>query len=279
MYSPPDDSNDETRMRLAHREAATALGVKATGPTVWGWRGRSLGRRAHHLDHGTCWLRVVSAPVDKAGGKLWEGTAAAATTFRSVRRPALHAVRDHTAGGLVYRAELTGYIDAPVCSPDPVLRCRPAGLGEVWWQALADDLETIAATPTERTAMRQQWIDRAVPQFVGLPAPAITSWSTVHGDLHWANLTAPNLCILDWEGFGRAPTGYDQAILLAYSLPQPETAAEVRRRFAAVLNTEAGRAAQLIVAAELLQSASRGDHPDLVPLLRAQVREVYGEVE
>ncbi|MEU9008697.1 hypothetical protein AB0D12_02695 [Streptomyces sp. NPDC048479] len=40
---------------------------------------------------------------------------------------------------------------------------------------------------------------RAIPEFVGIPDPAVACWTTVHGDLHWANLTAP-LRILGWEG-------------------------------------------------------------------------------
>lgn len=32
---------------------------------------------------------------------------------------------------------------------------------------------------------------RAIPEFVKMPAPVVTSWTTVHGDLHWPNLTAP----------------------------------------------------------------------------------------
>ncbi|MFC9682872.1 hypothetical protein [Streptomyces sp. NPDC056948] len=38
--------------------------------------------------------------------------------------------------------------------------------------------------------------------FVGIPASAAPCRTAAHGDLHWANLTAP-LRILDWEGFDR----------------------------------------------------------------------------
>lgn len=74
MYSPPSNDADTERMTGAHDAAASDLGVTPTGPITWGWHGRTLGRRALHPEQGACRLRVVSAPVERAGGKLWEGT-------------------------------------------------------------------------------------------------------------------------------------------------------------------------------------------------------------
>ena len=44
------------------------------------------------------------------------------------------------------------------------------------------------------------------------------TWTTTHSDLHWGNVTGPELCVLDWESWGRAPAGYDTSILLCASL-------------------------------------------------------------
>ncbi|MET8247789.1 phosphotransferase [Streptomyces sp. NPDC005202] len=116
-------------------------------------------------------------------------------------------------------------------------------------------------------AVRQEWVDRSVPRFLGMPSPRITDWATAHGDLHPANLTTSPY-LLDWEGFGLAPVGYDAAMLLAYCLLVPDVAQRVRDTFP-ILDTALGRVAQIIVVTELLQSASRGDHPELVPALTA----------
>ncbi|MEV4451768.1 MULTISPECIES: hypothetical protein [Streptomyces] len=51
------------------------------------------------------------------------------------------------------------------------------------------NLSAIAATPTGRTAVRQEWISRAFPEYTGHPAPQITQWACAHGDFHAANLT------------------------------------------------------------------------------------------
>jgi hypothetical protein len=58
---------------------------------------------------------------------------------------------------------------------------------------------------------------------------ASVPWTTAHCDLHWGNLTAPTLTILDWETWGRAPAGYDAATLLCTSLGFPGLTRRVSR--------------------------------------------------
>ena len=70
--------------------------------------------------------------------------------------------------------------------------------------------------------MRQQWVDRNFARFLGIPAIRITDWTTGHGDLHWANLTSAPLVILDWEGWGRLPVGYDIGLLHAVQPDHPD---------------------------------------------------------
>jgi hypothetical protein len=102
------------------------------------------------------------------------------------------------------------------------------------------------------------------------PPPATTA-PTAHGDLHLANLTGLSLTILDREGWGTAPQYYDIAVLHAYCLLTPATTARIRTEFAEQFASPAGRFAELAVAAELLQTAGRGDNLDLEPALRDHV--------
>ncbi|MEV6654957.1 aldo/keto reductase [Streptomyces sp. NPDC051219] len=267
MYSPPPDPADERRMTTAHTQAAAALGATVSGPLVWGYQGRTLGRRADDRLNGACWLRLQSAPAGKEGNKHWEGQEIAARHFPTVRKPALHAIHDTTTDRYAYRAELTAFVDQPVLSPDGPVLNKELDLSDAWFKSIRSDLDTIAATPTDRIAVRQQWIDRAVPQFTGHPAPHISDLTCAHGDFHLANITATGT-ILDWEGFGLAPRGWDTALLYAYALNTPATADRIRDAFTDILETDAGRIALLIAAADLLQSASRGDHSELEGPLR-----------
>ncbi|MFF4583359.1 hypothetical protein ACFY15_34055 [Streptomyces sp. NPDC001373] len=105
VLAPPTEKSDWQRMRRAHKQAARAFSVMASGPEAWGWQGRRADR---------WWLRVVSAPADKRGGRLWDRTAAAdAALPRSVPRPRLYDVTEWTHGTTAYRAELSEYIAQP----------------------------------------------------------------------------------------------------------------------------------------------------------------------
>ncbi|MFF7443274.1 hypothetical protein [Streptomyces sp. NPDC008122] len=272
VFTAPEAAEDAARMRRALTTAARGLQVTPVGPEVWGWQGRTLGRRA-----GTSWLRVVSAPSEKAGGRLWEGTALADTAVpRSVPRPRLRNFLDWTDGPCSYRAELTELITTQaVVAGSPVLD-RDPGLPDSWWRDLRAATHALAAVPTGREAVRQAWIDRNFRTFLGIDPPQISGHTTGHADLHWANLAAPTLIIFDWEGWGRMPVGYDPGLLHAYSLTVPAVAARVRREFADVLDTPAGRDGELVALGQLLQACARGVHPHLAPLVARRAEHLTG---
>jgi hypothetical protein len=97
----------------------------------------------------------------------------------------------------------------------------------------------------------------------------VGAWTTAHADLHWANLTAPDCHLLDWEGWVAAPAGYDAALLYCTSLLQPDVAARVHEVFADVLDSPDGLRAQLCAASRLLLRVAYGHDLDLVtPLHR-----------
>ncbi|MFH9016378.1 hypothetical protein ACH4C6_34040 [Streptomyces sp. NPDC017943] len=274
MYSPPPDPDTERRMRAHHARAAKALDVQTEpGGEFWGWAGRTLGAPARTATGAPAWLRLVSAPEDKASGKLWDGALDAQHVFGDLdgHRPALLAVHDAVDDGTAYRAELSVRVDEPVLSDDPILR-HDLQLPDSWWADLAGTLEKVSAVDTDRVAVRQQYMDRAIPQFVGIPAPAAICWTTAHSDVHWANLTEP-LRILDWEGWGQAPEGFDAATLYAYTLLQPDTAARLRTVFP-ILGSPAGLAAEATVCAQLLQTVARGDNLGLEDQLRTWAEEL-----
>jgi hypothetical protein len=117
-----------------------------------------------------------------------------------------------------------------------------------------------------------------MPKFTGhIFDTQVRTWVTAHGDLHWANLCAPGLQIIDWEGWGLAPAGYDAATLHAHSLLVPGTAARVRAELADVLNTPDGRFAELVAISELLHGVARGDNIELAEQLHRQATHLLSQ--
>ncbi|WP_313895779.1 hypothetical protein [Streptomyces sp. KO7888] len=218
--------------------------------------------------------------MDKAIGKLWTGPEDAERLVpRQVPRPGLRLVRQWAEGGYAYKAELYDHAVGETVSPTPAPVTAEPPLTATWWSDLRTALGHVSTVDTDRTAVRQAYLGRAMPKylaFLGGPVPTVPrAWSTAHGDLHWANLTGPELGILDWEGWGTAPAGYDAALLHAYSIGMPKAAERVRQELSPILDSEDGRFAELAVITELLQSAERGDNVALVPALRQRAKAVW----
>ncbi|MEU0489939.1 phosphotransferase [Nocardiopsis sp. NPDC006139] len=178
----------------------------------------------------------------------------------------------------MFQALLFTRIYAVPVSRTPDLQ-EPVSMDSAWWTGLRtvlSDLQQVTAPPG-RLSHTPGYIDR-IPTHLPEVAKAgvnltVRTWVTAHADLHWANITRQPLTLLDWEGWGATPVGYDAAVLHAYALAVPETAARVRETFADVLDTEEGRLAQLIICAEIVQAAPRDDlHARLAPHARAHAR-------
>ncbi|CAI7979105.1 conserved hypothetical protein [Frankia sp. Hr75.2] len=279
MWPPPNDADTVTRMRAAHDRASAALRVavrQSTTEEAWGFAGRTLGRPAMTPD-GPGWLRIASAEAGRQISTFWDGGHAAQQALpASVPRPALRAVHDHHHDGWDYRAELYDQARARPLATTTIPRQLTDPPDSRWFLALHAALDTLAVVSTDRRTIEQSYLDEVMPRMLGEPitTTAPGPWTTAHGDLHWANLCSPTLCMLDWEGWGLAPTGYDAATLHCHSLLMPMIAAQVRAYFADTLSTETGRYAELAVIAEQLDSASL-DH---AVLLRARAAHLLGRL-
>ncbi|WP_344553957.1 hypothetical protein [Kitasatospora saccharophila] len=231
----------------------------------------TLSRRA-----GERWLRVFSTKRTDAARPGGQGIVGAeALVPDDVPRPRLHGSLDWVTDGFGYGADLLDFVPHPVISPHRPDLDHDPGLTEEWWCTLRRAISSLGRAQGERTTVRDSWIEKAFPQFLGIPAPEKVERATGHGDLHWGNLTAP-LNILDWERWGLLPVGYDPGLLYVNSLLVPEVAARIRAEFADVLDTPAGRIGELVALAEMLQAVARGYYPELAPLLVARAAELTG---
>ncbi|QMU67791.1 hypothetical protein [Streptacidiphilus sp. P02-A3a] len=261
-------------MRYALRRAADALDVTLDGTEgIWGWEGRSLSGPAS----GGQWLRLLAAPAGRFRGGSWDGSEEAGKAVPdAVPRPRLRTAHEWADADHAYRAELYERIQGTSLSDGPL---PPTGLRlpHSWWTSLRTSLAAIAATGTDRVAIRQERLDWAMPEFLGTALDTrVPAWATAHADIQWSNLTGPDLIILDWERWGLAPAGYDEATLYISSLTAPELAARVHQAFEPALTSPAGRFSQLVVASEFLQGMRRGNNLELEGPLRRQLALLLG---
>ncbi|MGW5879002.1 phosphotransferase [Nocardiopsis terrae] len=218
---------------------------------------------------GPAWLRLACARSGQIAATFWNGSADAEQALPSVvPRPRLRELYDWHEGPWSYRAELYDRASTPAVSKSAVLTHDPDP-PPTWWEGLRRALHTISRVRTSRRTAFQPFLDHAMPRYLGAPVDTVAlSWSTAHGDLHFANLGAPALLLFDWEGWGLAPTGYDAAMLHSYSLLVPSAAARIRAELAHILDTPAGRFAELVTITELLHVSARGEETELRTPLR-----------
>lgn len=270
------DQNHRAWMLAALDHAAGKFGLTVTGRPVFGWRGRSVAARARDSSSDR-WLRVVTEQLYWASGDFWTGNADS-SVITEVRKPYVLDVYEWEDGPQRLRAEAMTFVPGEVCSPTPELTTE-IELSAAWWAELRRSMDRIAQVDTARRATSQDHVDRRLRVFFGDQVdPTITRWATAHRDLHWANLTQPELALLDWELWGLAPLGYDAATLYCYTLLTPATAEKVHQTFADILDTPDGMRTQLYVIARLLLRAEGGDHPDLVIPLHRHARTLLSAI-
>jgi hypothetical protein len=253
-------------MRANLARAARYFDVAIEGTPVFGWRLRSIGApSAMRVGGQRCWVRVVSDYPQWAVGDTWNGNVDG-EELTGVAKPAMLGVTDWEDGGRQQRAELMTRCPGDAVSRTDVLR-HEVDLDDQWWVDLRRNLLRLSRTSTTRTNTTQDVISRRVQSTLGVDL-TIVSWETVHGDLHWANLLAPRLHILDWELWGQGPAGTDVASLYCHSLSVPATLNRVHEAFEDVLESDDGRSARLAVISRMLRRVQGGDYPDMEQPLR-----------
>ncbi|MGH3622134.1 MAG: aminoglycoside phosphotransferase [Sciscionella sp.] len=263
----PDDEHQAWLVGALAKAAAEAGATVADEP-VFGWRERTISARVAIPD-GARWLRVVSEHQRWAGGDFWTGNTDA-TAITGVAKPRVLCDWEWDDSEYWLRAELMTLVPGRHCSATPELH-EPLPLPESWWQELRTSLAALATTCTERVHLSQADMAHRIRVFFGdrVADPTVSGWTAAHTDLHWANLMAPECALVDWEGWGMAPAGFDAATLYLHSLLVPAMAEWVSARFCDLLDARDGLLAQLYVTGRMLLRINSGDYPDLaIPLHR-----------
>ncbi|QWF85640.1 aminoglycoside phosphotransferase [Amycolatopsis sp. CA-230715] len=268
MSTQPNElSDDAHRAWLRHclTRAASTIDASLTGGVTWGWHDRSISSRVDTA-RGPRWLRVVTEAEQWADSDFWTGNVDA-RLLTGVVKPEVLRHWDWNIETHRLRAELMTLTEGRPCSATPELR-QELDLPTAWWTGLRDSLDALATAPAVRTHLTQHEVTHRIRVFFGNRVdPTVRAWTVAHADLHWANLFEPDCVLVDWEGWGRAPAGYDAATLYLHSLLQPAMAERVQTTFADHLNSRDGLLSQLYATGRMLLRINSGDYDDLaIPL-------------
>lgn len=158
-------------------------------------------------DRGT-WVRIECRGIERLDGQGWGLEAAA--VLADVPIPQWYAGMSwHDLDRRVmWRADETQLIEHK-----PIGRSSAADtLPDSWWSAFDAAMDELAAANTPRLAtpdlepISVERVEAAISKIFPDAAAPIEQWMTAHADLNWANMTGPDLWILDWEDWGRAIT-------------------------------------------------------------------------
>lgn len=235
---------------------------------------RSVGART---DRGT-WVRVERRGLDRIGPQGWNGTECAAF-LEGIAQPEWHGCvvwRDLTEP-VVWRADETELLPAPpigtaVLSEDP-------DLPHEWWPRFNASLDALMgqttrriATPDTVTITQAVVTDSIRSVFAGDFDTTVEDWVPAHADLNWANMTAPEFCLFDWEDWGNAPRGLDSASLWASSLAVPALADRVWQERHRDFESRDGKLMTLFAASKILGPHAHPEDPRIKPARLAAER-------
>ncbi|GAA1945113.1 hypothetical protein GCM10009738_18170 [Kitasatospora viridis] len=240
---------------------------------------RSVGARTGR----DTWVRIERRGLDRIGMQGGDGTPSA-EALSGVAKPAWLAGiawRDEVEP-VMWRADETTLLpSAPVGSA--VVTDAPQ-LPYGWWAQLNASLDALAqhrtnriATPDTKT-ITQELAARTIHQVFPQVDVTVSEWHPAHADLNWANMTAPEFCVFDWEDWGMAPRGLDSATLWAASLAVPSLADRVRAERSADFASRDGKVMTLFVAAKILGPHAHPEDPRRVGA-RALAEQVVQELQ
>lgn len=240
-----------------------ALGTRLDRTTVVRKR-RSVGART---ERGT-WVRIERRGLDRIGVQGGDGTPSA-EALQGISKPEWLvgiAWRDE-AEPVMWRADETELLpSAPVGS---AVVAEAPDLPSGWWAELNASLDALAGQQTNRIAtpdtetITQALVTQTIRQVFPDVDATVSEWCPAHADLNWANVTAPQFCVFDWEDWGMAPRGLDAATLWAASLAVPTLSDRVRVERRADFASRDGKLMTLFVAAKLLGPYARPGDPRL----------------
>ncbi|MEH0002792.1 MAG: hypothetical protein V6Z78_04405 [Holosporaceae bacterium] len=237
-----------------------ALKGRLLGQPAYGWHQKSKGQR-FLLNGLEFWAQLSVFATHKESQDFIQRTKDKDRLF--LKAPTVHHIYwidQYHVGCLMTFIPSSPFSNHILLQPDAVV--TPAFFAD-----LARSLLNLSKASSKYISCTQELITQRLNTYYPQQTltTKITSWATIHGDMHWANLTK-NGTMLDWETWGQGPRDLDPAFLYAFSIQSDETQHNIRRSFPTLFNTQDGQLCLLFACAEFVHMVKQyGDHADLLP--------------
>jgi hypothetical protein len=245
------------QQQAAIRDACERLHAAPEGGIHSGVKRTGISTKIVQPDGSPAWLKITAT-----GGKTehWHRRGEQlAQTIDGVPKPVILRELEWSHEGAGLHAFVYSFIPSPSVQPTPWVSAPMPVLDDAWLAALAQSLRLIGEQPLVRWLIHPGPVARVVGQRFGRRAPYdVDEWRMAHGDLHWGNVTAPALSLIDWEFYGAAPRGYDAAMLMMFASNDRELFERFEIAFADDLNTRSGLIARLHTIAGRLKRIEEG---------------------
>jgi hypothetical protein len=231
--------------------ACSKLELQPIDMPVRPWTRKSLGASVESVDGTQSWLKISGIPIGTSNRQRRKEEISAC--IKGVPKPSIFASFDWIERDVCWRALQMEHAPSPASSPSAFPARHLPSISDAWIHGLRQALADLAKVEATHFFVTAVDFSNEIRLRFGNDAPhQAVELCTAHGDLHWANLTAPTLSILDWENWGRAPRGYDVANLIASTAYDPVLMQRLESAFADELEAPSGRVAQLSVCANML---------------------------
>lgn len=247
-------------------EALEKADLVKIGVSSYGWNKKSAGCKVKNNRGEIFWFKLINSPKNN-DTKLLYGEVQA--DFIDIKKPKILKYYEWEESGIIFLGLLMEFVRYAICSKTPELN-HNLYLEEEWYSDLHNSITRLSLKQTNRVSVRQDLISRRIKERFGTEIKTnIKKWVTVHGDIHWANLTQPRCWILDWESWGKGPAGLDAAFLLCFSLNQPPMFKNISNLFKDEFNSADGYISLLFACSELMKMTEmHGDYQSIFSKLK-----------
>lgn len=236
-------------------EACARIGVVPISEIDRGYWGKSLGAIVETANGTRHWLKVFGVTEVDNANRLAE---IRADEIVGIWKPLLITQHDWTDAGIHYTARLMTLANNSI-ERHPWAGMAAVQTPDTWIRDLMTTLNHLGSYASTGTFLKQRTLEDWLfaRHHIQCEFPQ-GEWRLSHNDLHWGNVTAPILSILDWEWHGYSPVGYAPGRLIAFACRHDGLVNRLERAFEPYFASFTGLVARAYATERVMEGVRSG---------------------